>query len=214
MSKLEEGLKKLDLLSRAEAVGKLQDYIGELEKWNPYYSLVNAEGDELIIRHILDSLSGLELIGSLGEGIESPRLADMGSGGGLPGIPLSLFLGEWEIDLVERSGKRFNFLNNMVITLELQKTRALQKDLKEVGDLYDVITFRAFRPFLPEIIRGLKKCLAPEGVIAAYKGKRSAIAEEEDLLRDHFRRIDVIPLKVPFLAEERHLLILGEAIDS
>ncbi len=210
MDRLTEGLELFGLGGRTAEIEGLRAYIGELEKWNPYYSLVNAEGDELIVRHILDSLSGLETIRSLGGERGNLRLADMGSGGGLPGIPLALFLEGWSVDLVERSGKRHSFLNNMVITLELRRARALPLDLKDVKDKYDLITFRAFRPFLPEIIRGLKKCLAPEGVIAAYKGKRSSIREEESLLKDHFRRREVIPLKVPFLDEERHLLILGD----
>ncbi|MDC7221070.1 MAG: 16S rRNA (guanine(527)-N(7))-methyltransferase RsmG [Spirochaetales bacterium] len=211
MSKLITGLDKLGLKPTEKQQNKLISYIDELEKWNPLYSLVNASGDDLIVRHILDSLSGLGLIRELGKNQFKPRLADMGTGGGLPGIPLSLFLEGWEVDLVERSGKRFNFLNNMIITLGLDHVTAHQKDLKNVKEHYDVITFRAFRPFLPEIIKGLKKCLAPEGVIAAYKGKMSSLEEEKALLKDHFGRIEIHPLKVPYLEEERHLLVLGDA---
>jgi 16S rRNA (guanine527-N7)-methyltransferase len=210
MGKLEKGLVELGIVPSEEQLDKLNSYIGELEKWNPLYSLVHATGDDLIVRHILDSLSGLDVLRKLGQDNPSPRLADMGTGGGLPGIPLALFLEGWTVDLVERSGKRINFLNDMVITLGLSGVETFQKDLKSVKKEYDFITFRAFRPFLPEIIKGLKNCLAPGGLIGAYKGKMSSIEEEKELLKAHFNRIETIPLSVPFLKEERHLLILGD----
>ena len=212
MDKLTEGLTALNIEPAEKQEIKLRAYIKEIERWNPLYSLVNATGDDFIVRHILDSLSALELIRDLGKGRSSLRLADMGTGGGLPGIPLALFLEDWTVDLVERSGKRCNFLNDMVITLDLENAKVQNKDLKQVRETYDLITFRAFRPFIPEILKGLKTCLAPGGLIAAYKGKASSVEEEISLLKDHFGLIDMKPLKVPFLKEERHLLILGEPI--
>ena len=212
MDKLTEGLAALNIEPSEEQAEKLKNYIEELERWNPLYSLVNAAGDDLIVRHVLDSLSALAMIRDLGNGRTGLRLADMGTGGGLPGIPLSLFLEDWSVDLVERSGKRCNFLNDMVITLGLDNGRVCNLDLKQVKESYDLITFRAFRPFIPEIIGGLKSCLAPDGLIAAYKGKKSSVDEEMGLLKDHFKLMDVRPLKVPFLHEERHLLILGDPI--
>ncbi len=212
MDKLTEGLTALNIEPAEKQEDKLRAYIDEIERWNPLYSLVNAAGDDFIVRHILDSLSALELIRDLGNGRSSLRLADMGTGGGLPGIPLALFLEDWTVDLVERSGKRCNFLNDMVITLNLENATVQNLDLKQVRETYDLITFRAFRPFIPEILKGLKNCLAPGGLIAAYKGKASSVEEEISLLKDHFRLIDVKPLEVPFLKEERHLLILGDPI--
>jgi 16S rRNA (guanine527-N7)-methyltransferase len=205
MEKLEEGLSLLGIGPTKKQETQLRTYIEELEKWNPLYSLVNATGEDLIVRHILDSLSALPHLNAL----PGNSLADMGSGGGLPGIPLAIFMPSREVHLVERSGKRCDFLNNMKIILELDNIAVLNQDLKQIKGTYDLITFRAFRPFIPEIINGLLNALAPEGTIAAYKGKMSSIEEEKKQLKKHFNSLNTVRLKVPFLGEERHLLLLS-----
>lgn len=205
MNTLDKGLEQLKLDLSGFQRDKLNAYIGELEQWNPLYSLVNATGEELIIRHILDSLSAVPLLGKM----PGATLADMGSGGGLPGIPLAICFPDREVHLVERSGKRCDFLGNAKIMIGLNNVTVLNRDLKDVAAAYRLITFRAFRPFEPEIVKGLKKALAPGGIIAAYKGKRKKTEEEMNALSPHFSRMEIHGLSVPFLQdEERHLLIL------
>ena len=108
------GLEALGIMTERLLSG-LVHYIEEIELWNPSYGLVNSGGDELAIKHILDSLAPLSRLESLlaeldaRSGSREERracLADIGTGAGLPGIPLALALPERRVFLVERMGKR------------------------------------------------------------------------------------------------------------
>ncbi len=106
MSVLTEGLKELKIDYRDEQLALLNEYIDEVMLFNPKYGLVNATGDTFIIKHILDSLAGVNEIRRR----DPKTVADVGSGGGFPGIPLAIFFPDITFHLIERSGKRCNFL--------------------------------------------------------------------------------------------------------
>ena len=110
---LDSSLQSLGIAFDSDQMIQLNAYIAELELWNPTYKLVGAEGEELITRHIIDSLSSVpvmeELLHSLGPDAE---IADLGSGAGLPGIPLAIALKDYRFTLVERMGRRVGFLRN------------------------------------------------------------------------------------------------------
>lgn len=202
---IERGLAALGLDLGAASLEKLERYVAEIELWNQAYGLVNDSGDSLIVRHILDSLAGLERIRSL-----SPAsLADAGSGAGLPGVPLAILMGETRVALIERSGKRCRFLSNQKALLGLDNLSVVESDLGDARGPFDVVTFRAFRPLEKPIIDQLLALLSPDGALAAYKGKRSKIDEELGGLASYRLSSEILPLRVPFLeGEERHLVIL------
>jgi len=206
MGLLENGLAKMGFEPEAEKVAQLEKYIQELELWNPRYGLVNAEGDDLIIRHILDSLAGVKTMQSLGPVV----VADIGSGAGLPGIPLAIMLPQVRFHLVERSGKRTGFLRNIILTLGLTNVSVIEESMEKLTERYDLITFRGFSPLENKLIRHLKKILKEDtGTVLAYKGRKSQISEElESLEDDPVREVSIVPVDVPFLDEERHLVIL------
>lgn len=202
---LEEGLSALGIPAGAEAVDKLVRYVSEIELWNEAYGLVNDSGDSLIVRHILDSLSGLSAI----RGLSPAAMADAGSGAGLPGIPLSIFMPETRTRLIERSGKRCRFLENQKALLRLSNLTVAESDIGAVAGPFDVITFRAFRPLEKPIVDDLLALLGPEGVLAAYKGKRAKIDEELKGIESYGFEAEIQELSVPFLRdEERHLVLL------
>ena len=87
---LHDGISRLGIKD-ATGTDSLTRYIGELERWNDRLGLVHAAGRDLVVRHILDSLSGLSAVKRHCGG-QLPRIADVGSGGGLPGIPLACYL--------------------------------------------------------------------------------------------------------------------------
>ena len=206
MKTLVDGLKALGLDQDPGKTGKLERYIKEIELWNPKYGLVNASGEQLVVRHILDSLAGVSTLDSLGP----ESLADIGSGAGLPGIPLAIFLPDTQFSLIERSGRRVNFLRNAVLTLGLKNVAIVEKALEKLDDQYDAVTFRGFSPFNPDLIVHLKRILKENGRIVAYKGKISQIREELDSLEgDLGRKAEIIPVAVPMLSEERHLVTLS-----
>jgi len=128
-SLLVRGLAILGLDGNDKRTETLLRYIGEIETWNPAYGLVNASGDELVIKHILDSLAPWRLLeGLLEECDNSPEnksqdhtatLSDIGTGAGLPGIPLSIIMPDRKVRLVERMGKRISFLESQKSILSL-----------------------------------------------------------------------------------------------
>jgi 16S rRNA (guanine527-N7)-methyltransferase len=206
MGILENGLARMGLTPDAAKVALLEKYIAELELWNPRYGLVNAEGDDLIIRHILDSLAGVKAM----QGLAPSLVADIGSGAGLPGIPLAIMLPHIRFHLVERSGKRSGFLRNIILTLGLTNVSVLEESMENLREKYELVTFRGFSPFENKLIKQLKKILCEEkGTVLAYKGRQKQIDEELEALEDDpEREISIMAVDVPFLEEERHLVIM------
>ncbi len=205
MGDLLDGLKMLGLESSGERVEKLERYIAEIELWNPKYGLI-APGEDIVGRHVLDSLSGLEVIRELG-----PRsLADVGSGAGFPGIPLAIWLNDVDITLIERSGRRAGFLRNAVLTLGLDNINVLEKTVEEVGggDLFDVITFRAWSAVDDGLLDVLGSILSPGGTIAAYKGRKDVIESELAAVADRLVSGKIRAVEVPGLNDERHIVLL------
>ncbi len=206
---LTEGLEMLGLESSGERALKLEKFIGEIELWNPKYGLI-APGEDVIGRHVIDSLSGLELIRGLNPG----SLADVGSGAGFPGIPLAIWLDDVDITLIERSGRRAGFLRNAVLTLGLKNVTVLERTVEEAGGsgLFDVITFRAWSGVDDKLLDSLKPILAPGGTIAAYKGRKELIESELDSVSARIVSRDIRPLKVPGSGQgssaQRHLVLL------
>ena len=103
IDKLLEGLNGLGIKASEDRLTKLELYINELELWNSRLNLVSVDDrEQLIVRHILDCLAGLNIINSL----PGERLADIGSGAGLPGMLLAIFMEDRHFTLVERSRKK------------------------------------------------------------------------------------------------------------
>ena len=199
------GLKILEIPFTPREVSLLLNYLCELEHWNKSYGFVRASGNDLIIRHVLDSLTGLKML----LGLPHPdRVIDIGSGAGFPGLPLAIFMKKSSLTLLERSVKKAAFLRNVSILLGLVNIDVVEKDLKEVEKGFDVVTFRAFSP-LDRELENLKKILLPGGSIVAYKGKRSRIDRElSELSKIEDIIVSVQRVNVPFLQEERHLVLI------
>ena len=213
---LEEGISAIDpALLGTRLPGRLSRLYDEIELFNPKYALVNAQGEELVIRHILDCLAPVRFFREYAQTFGDPvRMADLGSGSGLPGLVLSSVFDTWDISLVERMGRRAGFLRNTIAALGLNSAvTVVQKDLSEVHNQYDIITFRAFRPF-KDIVSDLDRILAPEGVILAYKSSEENIQEEIRVLESYGGcnfRTDTVSYKVPMLAAERRILVVKRA---
>ena len=202
---LAEGLRRLRIDCPPARLEALERYRLELERWNQRYGFVKASGNDLVVRHFLDSLAGLPVLARL-----SPRrtVLDVGSGAGFPGLPLALFLEDSQFVLLERSARKAAFLANVVALLGLGNVRVLELELRGLKERFDLVIFRAWSPLGREL-PALRRVLAPEGRIAAYKGRRERI--EQELEQARLPEAEVVPLQVPFLAEERHLVLLRAA---
>ncbi|MDR2660337.1 MAG: 16S rRNA (guanine(527)-N(7))-methyltransferase RsmG [Spirochaetaceae bacterium] len=202
----------LTTLCPHELADLLKRYCDEIELFNSAYGLVSVKNrDELIVKHILDSLAPLNIIKQhiTSENFPSnPKIADAGSGAGLPGVPLAMALPGVSFSLIERMGRRAGFLRNTAAVLGLSNVEILEVEFEKAGPaIYDMICFRAFRPLTPEILKKLFRLLKPCGCLAAYKGRREVIDTEMTLL-SRIAEWKVIPCPVPFLEEERNLVLI------
>ena len=192
-----------------EVLSLLGQYIAEIELFNPAYGLVGTvDRRELIIKHILDSLSPLGIISRL-LADQGASAADVGSGAGLPGIPLAIALPRIHFTLIERMGRRAGFLRNTQAALALPNVEVEEAAMEQAAPgRFSLITFRAFRPLEPKILKGLFRLCAKGGVLAAYKGRREKIGEELAALGPLVRGGEIVPCPTPLLDDERHLLLI------
>lgn len=190
---------------------KMESYINEIILFNSAYNLTNtSDHDELVVRHILDSLSGYKEIGALLPSVsESFVVGDIGSGGGLPGIPLAAAFPEIQFRLVERMSKRCAFLENCAAILGLKNVQVINCEAEQVDlESFDVITFRAFRPLDKKMIKTLLRIVKKDGYLCAYKAKLENIKEEMNGISDIVPSYEIKPLKVPGLEDSERNLVL------
>jgi len=209
----DEGAGRLIPPRRDTIFSLLVRYVAEIELYNPTLSLVGTnDRRELIVRHILDSLAPLGVVSRLAAG-NLPRIADVGSGAGLPGIPLAIAMPHAEFTLIERKGRRANFLRDTLATLGLANCVVEEAEMEKTEKgRFSLVTFRAFKPLEPKIYKKLFRLCGESGCLAAYKGRREKIEAEmaalEKALPAMDRRWELIPCPVPFLDEQRHLLVI------
>jgi 16S rRNA (guanine527-N7)-methyltransferase len=215
----------------------LERYIAEIELFNPAYKLVGTnDRKELVIRHILDSLSGLGVINRFARSYAVSScagtditIADAGSGAGLPGIPLAISMPRCHFTLIERMGRRAGFLNNTLAALGLHNAAVEEKEIEKAApNRFNIIAFRAFKPLDRRTLKSLFRLLSQDGVLAAYKGRQDAIEKEFALLKASFKRSssgegesaadvtasavadwELFRVSTPFLEEERHIVVIS-----
>jgi 16S rRNA (guanine527-N7)-methyltransferase len=210
----------------ARSVELLIAYTEDLYSANPSYSLVSADDaadlSTLAIRHILDSTAGAPVVAEALRDHGTRTLIDLGSGAGLPGIPLGVVLRD-ELDhciLVERKERRVRFLASATSRLVLPCLRVLQTDAERPGseaavelrtDPPPVVVFRAYRPVTGEMLRKLGHLFPRGATVIAWKGRVESAAREAEIIRDApgARFHGISPLTVPHLNHERCLLIFS-----
>jgi 16S rRNA (guanine527-N7)-methyltransferase len=199
---LDAGLAALGLApSLAEP---LLAYLALLDRWNRTYNLTAIRDPrEMVAKHLLDSLA-------MHPFVATGRLADLGTGPGLPGIPLAIARPQLQVTLVESNGKKARFLREAVRTLDLGNARVAESRIEALAEpgAYDAITARALAT-LPLILELGGHLLGADGRLLALKGTRPD--EEIAALPPGWRLQAVHPLAVPGLAAERHLVVVGRA---
>ena len=224
--KLLKGLEKFQIKSNSEnkIFEKLDKYIQEIILFNSAYNLTNtSDYDEISINHILDSISAAEQIKNLAQSLSKNeiKIADIGSGGGLPGIPLAIVLPEFQFFLVERMDKRCAFLENEKAILSLDNVTVIKSEAEKIAsESFDITTFRAFRPLDSHFADTLLKITKPGGFLAAFKAKKSSIESEMSAIKTIIKEYKIFPLEVPFLTDstekkecrERNLVVVKKNI--
>lgn len=179
---------------------RLLDYLALLARWNRSYNLTAVrEPPEMIGKHLLDSLALLPLV-------DGP-LADLGSGPGLPGIPLALAEPRLAVTLVEANGKKARFLREAVRALALGNARVAETRAQVLAEpgRYRCLVARAFGT-LAELVRVGGPLLAPDGRLLAMKGRHPA--DEITALPAGWCAAAVHRLTIPGLEAERHVVVI------
>jgi 16S rRNA (guanine527-N7)-methyltransferase len=194
---------------------QLMVYITEFEKWNKAYNLSAVrELEQMIGRHLLDSLSVVpwlrQKIGlqeKLGQNPEWQSIIDVGTGGGLPGIPLSIMFPQINWTLLDSNGKKMRFLFHIKTLLKLDNVSVENRRVEtfQPEKKFDAVISRAFAS-LQDMTEGCSHLLKPEGIFLAMKGLFPQ--DEIEPIKNKIDLIETIKLKVAATEGERHLLVL------
>jgi 16S rRNA (guanine527-N7)-methyltransferase len=220
---IESGLASLGLPDYriAASLTPLTTYLRDLERGARRYGLLSAEdaasSDRIADRHILDSLGAWRTVERWARSAISahgvrPRLVDLGSGAGLPGVPLAIVLGDLlsSCILVERKEKRARFLRAVVAALPDVALEVREADAGMISIDDAIVVFRAYAPVSAHLLDTLAASFPPGTPIAMYKGRRAAAEEEAAMLRADARFAEVRVERadtVPGATTERTLLL-------
>jgi len=205
---LSEGIRSLGLSLSRESCAKLRDYVALLAKWNRTYNLTGIrEPARMVTHHLLDALAVLPHMPPL----TSAHVLDVGAGGGVPGIPLAIARPDWNVVLVDANQKKVAFLTQAAIELPLGNVRAIAARVEDltIEPRFEVVIARAFAD-LGTFATVSAKHLAPDGKLYAMKG---ALPEAEiAALPPTIEVVATIPLHVPGLDAERHLIVMQKRV--
>ncbi|MBL1432917.1 MAG: 16S rRNA (guanine(527)-N(7))-methyltransferase RsmG [Gammaproteobacteria bacterium] len=197
VERLVDLLDRMSLPASVSQCQQLNQFLALLAKWNRVYNLTSIrDPDQMVGEHLLDSLS-------LTPYVSGPRVLDVGTGGGLPGIPLAILLPDVEFTLLDSNAKKTRFVQQAVIELKLNNVEVVRSRIEAYQpDLApQQITSRAFSS-LRQFVEGVRHLCAATTELLAMKGKHPTqeITELGDI------EPEVIVLQVPMVSAERHLV--------
>ena len=199
------GIARLNLALPPDAQQKLLDYVTLVQKWNKVYNLTAVrDADKMLTHHLLDSLAVVPHVAT------AKTILDVGSGAGLPGIPVALALPHARVTLLDSNHKKAAFLNQALIELDLGNVEVVCERVEkyQAKQPFDLVIARAFSE-LPEFVAKAGRLVAAGGTLLAMKGMHPV--EEIAQLKGDFKLSGVTPLTVPGLDAERHLVFLKAA---
>ena len=198
---LSEGLRQLSLAQTLD--NKQQDtlikYIELLNKWNKAYNLTAVrKPEQMVVRHLLDSLS-------ISPFIQGKKILDVGTGAGLPGIPLAILFPERDFTLLDSNSKKTRFVVQASSELELPNVDVVQSRVQEFqsADGFDTVITRAYSA-IGNMVEQTAHLLLNDGIFLAMKGVNPT-TEIEELATKYIVK-ENHAIAVPGLEEERHLL--------
>lgn len=196
-----QGCEKLALDITTEQADKLTGYVQRIDKWNKAYNLTSVrDPEQMMVKHILDSLAVTRFV-------SGKRVIDVGTGPGLPGMPLAIMLPDIEFTLLDSLGKRVRFMKQCAFELGLTNVTPVYSRVEEhePAQPYDIVLSRAFAS-LKDMLHWCQHLVDSSGVFFALKGQFPQ--SEIDEVSDHFQIGSVEALSVPDLTGERHLVTI------
>jgi 16S rRNA (guanine527-N7)-methyltransferase len=198
---LQRGCSALGLEFSALQYRQLTEYLDLLLRWNKAYNLTAVRRPEdMVVRHLLDSLA-------IAAYLPAGRLIDVGTGAGLPGVPLAIAMPQHDFHLLDSNGKKTRFLFQVKTALGLDNMTShhARVEAHHPDQLLDAVLSRAFAS-LEDMVRGCRHLLTTQGRFFAMKG---AYPEDELTGVETLCEIHAVhPLEVPGLGEQRHLVEL------
>jgi len=198
---LQQGLREMGLDLPVPVPEKLLNFLELLEKWNRTYNLTAVrDPKQMVPRHLLDSLTVLPYL-------QGPRVLDIGTGAGLPGIPLALARPDLEFTLLDSNAKKTRFATQALHELGLKNVAVVQERVEKFHPetKFDTLIARAFAS-IPDMLAASRHLCAPQGRFLVMKG----VFPQEELaaVTDGYRS-EVKALRIPGLDAARHLVILA-----
>ncbi|MEY3106235.1 MAG: hypothetical protein RIT35_401 [Pseudomonadota bacterium] len=189
------GLESLNLAFDEEKIEQLMCFIKLLEKWNKAYNLTSIRNTEdMVSLHLLDSLAVLPFI-------EGKYVIDIGTGAGLPGIPLAIYLPGIDFTLLDSNAKKTRFVQQAILELKLNNVTVchsrVENYLPETS--FDTVITRAFAS-LSDIVKLSAHLVSQSGIILAMKGQ---LPDEQDI---NSAKTTLIPINVPGIPAKRCLV--------
>ncbi len=205
------GVQELGLNLSKENIADLELFLQEMARWNQVHNLtaIEDEGDSVRL-HLIDSITVLPILRQFLKG-PSPKIADLGSGGGLPAIPIAILEPEWRLSLIEAVRKKTAFLQHVRGKLKLKNIEILSERVEYVAvhqkAQFDAVISRAFTS-LAHFLELSLPLLRPDGLVFAMKGKR-ANEEMQEVSMNDWRLLADEPLHIPNLSVDRRILVLS-----
>lgn len=195
----------------------LLEYLALIQKWTKVYNLTAVrDPDEMLTHHLLDSLAviaplqkQLAALKEQGVGGDKPRLLDVGSGAGLPGIVIAICCPHITVHCVDTVAKKAAFIQQVAVTLKLTNLRGIHARVESLTEPYDVVSSRAFAS-LVDFTTWSEKALAGQGVWMGMKGKHPA--DEMATLPTSVEVFHVEQLVVPGLDAERCIVWMRKRV--
>jgi 16S rRNA (guanine527-N7)-methyltransferase len=198
---LGEGLARLGIQLTSQTVERLSAYVGLLGKWNRIYNLTAIrEPGKIVSHHLLDSLAVLSHV-------NADTIADIGSGAGLPGIPIAVAKPDVRVVLVEVNHKKSAFLRQAMAELQLENVEVVTERAEkwQPSQRFGIVISRAFSD-LASFVEIAGHLCRPDGVLLAMKGLYPH--EELSQLPAEIKLQSVETIDVPGLRAARHLVIM------
>ena len=204
------GIEDLGLGLSGANIDRLELFLQEMARWNRVHNLTAIENQkDSVVLHLIDSIAVLPIMDQF-LGNKTALIADLGSGGGLPAIPIAILRPEWRLTLIEAVRKKTAFLQHARGKLELKNTEILSERVETVAKRrpgeFDAVISRAFT-ILANFLELSQPLLRPGGLVFAMKAKR-ADEELQEVSLDQWQLIADEPLQIPNLKVERRLLVL------
>ncbi|MBN1378732.1 MAG: 16S rRNA (guanine(527)-N(7))-methyltransferase RsmG [Gammaproteobacteria bacterium] len=204
---LESSLNRSGQSYTPRQLDQLLTFVRLLEKWSKTFNLIGKQNQERIVsHHVLDSLSAMPYL-------RGNRMLDVGSGAGLPGIPLAVVRPDVHFVLLDSNGKKTRFMQQVIVELCLSdRVEVIKSRIEEYhpGHAFDTVISRAFAS-LGDFVKSSLHLCDQHSILLAMKGRRPD--SELKTLSTDVKVIEVAAVSVPDVKAERHIVCLQKASD-